>query len=381
MRVVLRALVTGKYILLALIAAVLMLIVVSTTSTRTEAQDQGDRQASGQSRGGNVASSDISGARQAQAEEYWTKERMRNAKPLDMTHRGSPASSEVRATQPEGRPVKVPPTASGAGPAIGASATGQPVATTSDGYTYPFPFTRYEVFDPGTTSYEAYPYRTYGKVFFTKATGGDFVCSGTVVNTQTSSTSPGNLSTIWTAGHCVSDGQGRFHTNWVFVPAYRDNVRPFGTWSARRLTTKTEWHSFSNFEQDVGAAVLNTQSGVAIQNRVGSMGIAFNQAYPQHWHSFGYPQASPFNGQRQFACTASYARQADLSPRTNVPQIGIGCDFTGGSSGGGWIIGWGSGGGWVNSVNSWKFFAEPLAIYGPYHGTDALGLYNSARTL
>jgi hypothetical protein len=370
----------------AVIFAVLLLLGVMMGSP-TEAQDQKDRKASSESRGGNVVSDSISAAEQTDARTYWTPERMRNAKPLDMTISRSPGSSTTgAAAQPQGRPVKLPPTAPNGGPAsgAGASATGiQPAATTSNGYTYPYPFTRYEVVDPGSTSYTAYPYSTNGKVFFTKASGGNFVCSGTVVNTQRSSTDLGNRSTIWTAGHCVSDGNGNFHTNWVFVPAYRDNVRPFGTWSARALTTKSEWHSFSNFEQDVGAAVLNTQSGVAIQNRVGSEGIAFNQAYPQHWHAFGYPQAAPFNGQRQHACAASYARQDDPSPRTNVPSIGIGCDMTGGASGGGWILRFGFGGGWVNSVNSYKYItpAEPLAMYGPYHGNDALSLFNSARIL
>jgi hypothetical protein len=277
----------------------------------------------------------------------------------------------------------IPGTLPGGGSTTGASATRSigPAATTSDGYTYPFPFTRYEVVDPGSTSYEVYPYRTNGKVFFTEGTQ-NFVCSGTVVNTQRPGADLGNRSMVWTAGHCVSDGKGKFVTNWVFVPAYRDNARPLGTWTSRRLTTKAEWHNFSNFEHDLGAAVLNTQSGQTIQQRVGAQGIAFNQPYPQHWHSFGYPEASPFNGQRQIACAASYAKQDNASTRTNVPTIGIGCDMTGGASGGGWIMRWSIGGGFVNSVNSYKYTtAQPLAIYGPYHGNDALSLFNSARTL
>jgi hypothetical protein len=383
MGVILRALAASKYVLLALLVAVLLLVGVSTTSSRTEAQDQGSRQAVGGSRDGNVVSSEISTKKQADAtKEYWTPARMRNAKPSDMTLPGSPDSSEANAAQPEGRPVMIPGAPPGGGSTTGASATTrsiEPKATTSNGYTYPFPFTRYEVIDPGSTSYEAYPYRTNGKVFYTMG-GKNFVCSGTVVETRNSS-GPGNRSLVWTAGHCVSDGKGNFHTKWMFVPAYRDNARPFGTWTERRLTTKAEWHNFSNEERDVGAAVVNTQSGKSIQDRVGSQGISFNKPYPQHWHAFGYPEGPPFNGQRQFACSASYAKQDNPSNRTNEPTIGIGCDMTGGASGGGWIERWSFGAGYVNSVTSYGYDGQPLATYGPYHGKEALSLYNQARTL
>jgi hypothetical protein len=384
MGVILRALAASKYVLLALLGAVSLLVVVSTTSSRTEAQDQGSRQAVGESRGANVVSSEISTKKQADAKEYWTPERMRNAKPSDMTLPGSPDSSGAKVAQPEGRPVMIPGAPPGGGSTTGASATPtrsiEPKATTSNGYTYPFPFTRYEVQDPGSTSYEAYPYKTNGKVFYTNNAGENKACSGTVVETR-GATGPGNRSLIWTAGHCVSDGKGHFHTNWVFVPAYRDNTTPFGTWSSRQKTTKAGWHNFGNLEMDLGAVVVNTQSGKTIQDRVGSQGISFNKPYPQHWHAFGYPGNPPFDGKRLIACSASYATQGDPSNRTNVPTIGIGCDATKGGSGGGFIERWSFGAGFVNSVNSYSRNDQPLAIYGPYHGQAALDLYNHARTL
>ncbi len=362
-------------LLTAIVAA--SVVVLVATSPRTEAQDQGNRPAAQSPTGGNVSSGDISVAERTDAREYWTPQRMRNAKELDITVPGPPSAPESGALpQPEGPSVKVPPVAPGGNSTTGASSSVvQPAATTSEGYSYPFPFTRYEVFDPGVSNYTAYPYRTHGKVLFTKATGGDFVCSGTVVNAE-------NRSTVWTAGHCVSDGAGRFHRNWVFVPAYRDNVRPFGTWAARELQTRAEWHNFGNFEQDVAAAIVNPLNGVSLQNRVGAQGIIFNQPYPQHWHSFGYPQDAPFNGNRQFACAASFAKLDNANPRPSPLAIGIGCDMTGGASGGGWILGFKGSGGFVNSVNSYKYFnpSQPLAMYGPYHGNEALSLFNFVRT-
>jgi hypothetical protein len=52
----------------------------------------------------------------------------------------------------------------------------------------------------------------------------------------------------------------------------------------------------------------------------------------------------------------------------------IDCDMTGGSSGGGWIVG-----GNVHSVNSYKYTFDPNSMYGPYHGQGAADLYNAVR--
>ena len=115
---------------------------------------------------------------------YWSAERMRNAKPAERTR--NPLAKPGGAKRPSG----------------GAAA---------------------EVPGPYTT----FPTSTNGKVFFTDD-GVNYVCSGTAIAST-------NKSVVWTAGHCVHDGPGSFHTNWVFVPAYRDNVRPYGTWAARSL--------------------------------------------------------------------------------------------------------------------------------------------------
>jgi hypothetical protein len=54
--------------------------------------------------------------------------------------------------------------------------------------------------------------------------------------------------------------------------------------------------------------------------------------------------------------------------------MGIGCDMTGGSSGGGWTVG-----NTVYSVNSYGYSNRPNVMYGPYQGTVAQGVYNSAQ--
>ena len=106
--------------------------------------------------------------------------------------------------------------------------------------------------------------RTNGKVFFT-LNGANFQCSGTVVNSE-------GKDTVWTAGHCVNAGQtnGAWATNWTFVPAYDDdlaNPRPYGTWSARQLWTKTAWKNSADFAEDMGVAIMNTQQRPAHRQR------------------------------------------------------------------------------------------------------------------
>jgi hypothetical protein len=53
--------------------------------------------------------------------------------------------------------------------------------------------------------------------------------------------------------------------------------------------------------------------------------------------------------------------------------MGIDCDMTGGSSGGGWIAGGG-----VASVNSYGYTTLPNVMFGPYQGTVSQSLYTQA---
>jgi V8-like Glu-specific endopeptidase len=244
---------------------------------------------------------------------YWTKERMRNAIPLDVVEGATG--------------VKLP--------------------------RLDIPFERYE---PATYN------PAHGKVFFSDGAS-NYVCSGTALTS-------GNESVVWTAGHCVNEGPGGFYTNWAFVPAYRDGAAPYGTWTARTLLTTAAWGQQGDFGYDLGAAVMNTNGGATLTDTVGSRGAAFNQAAEQHYLSHGYPAAPPFTGGRMFIC------ESDLGTRdtsADPPTMGIGCDMTGGSSGGGWVVGNN-----VLSVNSYGYTTQPNVMYGPYQGSVAQQLYASA---
>jgi hypothetical protein len=244
---------------------------------------------------------------------YWTAERMRNAKPVERARGGKPSKTSQ------------------------------------------YPFTRYEP--------SVYP-AMHGKVFFTDS-GVNYVCSGTALTSQ-------NQSVVWTAGHCVNEGPGAYFTNWAFVPAYKDGARPYGTWAARTLLTTEAWRTRGDFGYDEGAAVVSRNAAnQTLTSLVGGRGIAFGQARDQRYLAHGYPAASPFTGGRMYICDAYKALDDN---NANPPTLGIGCDMTGGSSGGGWVVG-----NDVLSVTSYGYQTLKNVLFGPYQGSVAQNLFNSAN--
>jgi hypothetical protein len=256
----------------------------------------------------------------AAVQRYWTLERMQNAIP----------ARKLLASAPAGKAK------------VAAKASAQQIPP------------------PYTTA----PTRTNGKVFFTDD-GLNYVCSGTALLS-------GNKSVVWTAGHCVHDGAAGFHTNWTFVPAYADGSRPYGTWTARALLTTSGWANSSDFSYDNGAAVVSLNGGSALTDVVGGRNITFNYARQQQYAAHGYPAAAPFDGQRLWVCN-SPLRYNDTS--ANPATMGIDCDMTGGSSGGGWIANDA-----VASVNSYGYRTLPNVMFGPYQGSVAQSLYTQAAS-
>jgi len=324
---------------------------------------------------GNTTSRVFSKTAQRATARYWTPSRMAAAKPINIgVKAGQRAGAGTVNRALVGTPTAVPP----AGP--GATAAGKPVAgslagptsLTAAAYSYPAPFTRYALFP--NSQYRVFPNRAHGKLFFQQGTG-KFVCSGTVV------TSTGHW-LVETAGHCVADAATHtFSTNVVFVPAYRNGTAPFGSWTAFSLWTKTAWINTGNLREDRGFVLLNNNSaGQPIQNVTGSEGIAFNQGYLQHVVDFGYPAASPFNGETEQLCLASFEETDPFNTSAGSVPWGIGCDQTGGSSGGGWVIRYGPGGGFVNGHNDYKYTSpsRPLEMFSPYFDNSELSLYNCA---
>lgn len=251
---------------------------------------------------------------------YWTADRMREAVPLGPVERSGPP-----------RPLAKPGSGSG--------------GTTSVEVTVP----------PGSAL------TAQGKVFFT-AGSTNYVCSGTAL--------AGDV--VWTAGHCVNEGPGVFYTKFLFVPAYRDGTAPYGKFPASTLLTTGGWLSGGEFGVDVGAAVPSTNAaGQTLSEAVVERSIVFGAARNQSYSVYGYPAAKRFSGQRLRVCNTAWSLDdTSATPAT----MGVPCDMTGGSSGGGWITAAGS----VASVVSYGYPSYKNVLFGPHLETAAQQLYNDA---
>lgn len=323
---------------------------------------------------------------------YWTNARMMNAKPYPMPHpKGQPPLlAPLTPEEPPGPPGSDPSSNSGQVSALLSEGESEVLAlsgavselsdsarsralTMSDGYNYPPPHTTFKVSSSlyGTTS-SNFPYRAIGKVFFTKG-GINYVCSGSSIGGRA----------VLTAGHCLSDGKGTFHSNWIFVPAYKKNSKPYGTWTAYYFVAFDAWHKKADNSRDVGFAVVKDLSGVKLSAKVGYLGFSFNQSRVQHWNNFGYPQAAPWDGQFLVETQASYAA-TDTSYTPNT--IGIGTTQTDGCSGGPWIRNFvpdGSSAGasnYANGVNGYAYTTpnQPNQIYSPYFDSAVKSLKDAA---
>lgn len=271
------------------------------------------------------------------AADYWTAERMQSAVPGDVLagkalERGN--RSNIDLVQ-KGKPATVKPTKG-----------------------------------KQTLAQSEVPVSHIGKVFFTLG-GANYVCSGNAVSST-------NGSTVSTAGHCVNEGPGVYATNFIFVPAYENGSAPYGKWTATDLYAPTDWVSKGDMQYDTGFAVVGPNAqGQTLTSVVGGSGVAFNQARGLTYKSYGYPAASPFNGETLKSCTGT------ASPDTNNPQFGtqgIPCDMTGGSSGGPWFIQANSttgAAGVQNSINSYGYNGSAV-MYGPYWGDVIQATYTSA---
>ncbi|PWH05614.1 hypothetical protein DEO23_12810 [Brachybacterium endophyticum] len=271
---------------------------------------------------------------QKAAQEYWTPERMENAKSADnlVSDKDAP-SGDVKSSDPSEVPSQK------ADPAVQTrSATSEKTAAGTD---------------------------HIGKVFFTQG-GSDYVCSGNAV-------SSGNKSTVATAGHCANEG-GTWATNWTFAPGYDHGDTPYGLWTASDLYSTQQWISSEDMNYDAAFAVVQPESGSdTLTDAVGGSALSFNGPRGEQETSYGYPAAAPFDGESLENCQAT----ATDDTVGDTDDLAIDCDMTGGSSGGPWFLGSDASGS-QNSVNSFGYTTQPNVMYGPYFGDVIKSTYDQA---
>ena len=300
-----------------------------------------------------------------QPQAYWTAKRMKRAKALPLVQLSQRTGSDLEAA-PRGsaHPSYVPP----------AKPRASGVAAERRGRLSRGSAAKVDGTDTGSPT--AYPASANGVVYGTYAIDGqaeNYRCSGSVINTT-------GGSVVLTAGHCVIDADsGARAQSLVFVPGYRNGKEPYGEWSASKFATTWKWRSTAGTPStdeagDMTMLTVNKRAGKSLQSVVGALGIGFHQGRNKTYTQYGYPAASPYDGSRLYALRSGYAgADAYFSP----PTMAIRSDFTGGSSGGPWVVGSAP---VALSVTDYSYLYPPsLADYmfGPYFGTVAQKLYRS----
>jgi V8-like Glu-specific endopeptidase len=185
----------------------------------------------------------------------------------------------------------------------------------------------------------AFPYRVSGKLFFTQVgVAGTFVCSASLIK----------RGVVVTAAHCVAKfGKSQFHTNFRFVPGYRNGLAPFGTWTGAPIVMTSYFNGTTPCttagvvcRDDVAVLRLNAQSATYPGTATGWYGYGWNgfgftASKLTHLTQIGYPVCLD-NGQLM--------ERNDSHGFTNAAQVNntiIGSLMCGGSSGGPWLVNFG----------------------------------------
>jgi V8-like Glu-specific endopeptidase len=271
---------------------------------------------------------------------YWTPERLRDAKPYPL-----PGAADTRATSAD---LSAAPARSASSPSGRPTYTGAPLnvqlhaplarADTANQQAAPqaagtagLRFTTERVV-PMASLRNTYPWVAVGKLFFTGALGGNFVCSASVINRRV----------LATAGHCVYDSAvNRFHSNFLFVPGYDNGASPFGSFTWSYAATTGSWAAGTGGvpnAADFGVIVAADKVVGGVPRRIGELtgflGWKTLALLGNNVSANGYP-VNLDSGLRLQRTSAHVLRSA-------VPNSAeMGSDQRGGSSGSAWVQDWG----------------------------------------
>lgn len=222
-----------------------------------------------------------------------------------------------------------------------------------------------------------------GKVYFEMG-GGAWICSGSVVNDQ----SRPDFSLVLTAGHCaIDETTGEFASFWEFIPdfdgapSYSCGATVYGCWTSSGLfvhygfahagafNTQATTHDWAFAVVDKGG-----KNNSAL-DALGSFGIGFPAASTGATvDAFGYPAAGKYHGSDLVYC----AGKTFLDSRNSNQTWGLGCNMTGGSSGGPWLSSFAAGSGTLTSLNSYGY-GGISNMYGPIFNAKTQATYDAAR--
>lgn len=155
-----------------------------------------------------------------------------------------------------------------------------------------------------------YPWSAQSRMFFTQ-TGGNFLCSGTMVDARM----------MITAGHCVHEGSGGSWSTGVSIsPAWDGDDDAFGSSSASLLGSFTDWTNSSSWDGDMGFVRIDRPVGFL----TGWFGYGWNSDNgwwsSTTWNMAGYPgscfSGAPdqlYYGWGSWDLVGTYVVEADMS--------------------------------------------------------------------
>jgi len=296
---------------------------------------------------------------------YWTPERMASASPRDFVRSGN-------RFMPAAKPPGTPGGGGGGGGGSSSTVTG---ATWSKGG---------DVADG------------VGKVYFTMGAS-SYQCSGTGAQDSRS-----GYSLVLTAGHCAFDeSEGEFASNWIFIPAWGSapagfqgvdctqyGATKYGCWTASALVVHDGYATAGGFNDqatryDFAFAVVGPGGKPGQSLQLEDVVPTFSLVSPidtdllgQRVYAFGYPAAGKYKGNTLTYCAGNAIEDGNNDNAT----WGLGCNMTGGSSGGPWFLNFSEsdGRGALTSLNSYGY-SGVKNMYGPKFNSDTAAVYSAAN--
>jgi V8-like Glu-specific endopeptidase len=221
------------------------------------------------------------------------------------------------------------------------------------------------------------PLSATGKVFFTMGTQ-TYVCSGSIVNETKS-----DRSIVLTAGHCVFDNAtGNFATNFIYYPAFDTSPGAACTQSTCFVANSLIAHNSFTSEKLFSTLATQFDWGFASIPESKINGFSLNTTSftdTASAYAFGYPAGAPYSGNDLVYCAGPISSDTFNGGLT----WGLGCNMTGGSSGGPWLAAFNTKtfDGSASSLNSYKYDNIPNRMYGPKFNSSTLSTFNTALTV
>jgi V8-like Glu-specific endopeptidase len=304
-----------------------------------------------------AAAKDPNRARHDRVVAYWTAERMASAKPRDFIRVGG-------TFKPAAKPDKAPGKPGGGGGGGGSTPTVTGASWNGGGAVL----------------------RGTGKVFFTMGSS-NYVCSGSVVTE-----SRAGYSLVLTAAHCAYDEVAKaFASKWMFIPEYDSTPTSncpqtkYGCWTASGLAVHNGYATAGGFntqatEHDYAFAIVpdtGKSKGNQYDATVGSFPITYTASSPDHRYAFGYPAAGKYKGNDLVYCAGTIFSDSNNANKT----WGMGCEMTGGSSGGPWFSSFNAstGSGTLSSLNSYGY-SGVKNMYGPKFDSRTKAVFDKANS-